>query len=231
MREIGRLCMKLAIFDFDGTLLMSDTLPALAKEWSQQNRSRLSYMLMYISIMPLWLCFKIGLLSRERFRYPAVVSFNRIFRKMTHQEIIDFFEAAYEGMAALFNPVVLNELQDSISQGYCCILLSGAYTELLQVVAKYLGIDMVIGTEMAFRDGIFDHNKKPYVIEGESKLDNLKKMIAWESVDWHASRSYGNSYSDLGVMKIVGEPVAVNPEPRLLAHALDHKWRVITISA
>lgn len=223
--------MKLAIFDFDGTLLMSDTLPALAKEWSQQKRSRMSYIIMYLSIMPLFICYKIGLLSRERFRYPAVVCFNRIFRKMTRHEISDFFEGAYEGMAALFNPVVLKELQDSISQGYCCILLSGAYTELLQVVAKYLGINMVIGTEMDFKDGIFDHNKKPYVVEGESKLVTLKKRIAWESVDWQASRSYANSYSDLQIMEIVGEPVAVNPEPRLLSHALDHKWRVITISA
>jgi len=223
--------MKLAIIDFDGTLLMSDTLPALAKEWIGQNRSRMSYLIMYLSIMPLFFCYKIGILSRERFRYPAVAAFNRIFRNMTHQEIIDFFEDAYEGMAASFNPVILNELQDLISQGYCCILLSGAYTELLQVVAKYLGIDMVIGTEMSFKNGIFDHNKKPYVVEGESKLNNLKKMIEWESVDWYASRSYANSYSDLEVMKIVGEPVAVNPEPRLLAHALDHKWRVITISA
>jgi len=182
-------------------------------------------------MIPWLIGYKIGLLSRERFRYLAIVSFNRIYYKMTDQEINDFFEGAYAGLSALFNPLVLDELQASIAQGYCCVLVSGAYTALLQVVARYLGIDMVIGSDMAFKDGVFDHSKKPAVIEGEGKLELLKKVIVWESVDWPASRSYGNSYSDREVMEIVGEPVAVNPESRLLIHALQHKWRVLTISA
>jgi len=223
--------MKLAIFDFDGTLLMSDTLPALAREWVKQNRPLMNYIIMYLSMIPWLIGYKIGLLSRERFRYLAIVSFNRIYYKMTDQEINDFFEGAYAGLSALFNPLVLDELQASIAQGYCCVLVSGAYTALLQVVARYLGIDMVIGSDMAFKDGVFDHSKKPAVIEGEGKLELLKKVIVWESVDWPASRSYGNSYSDREVMEIVGEPVAVNPESRLLIHALQHKWRVLTISA
>jgi HAD superfamily phosphoserine phosphatase-like hydrolase len=223
--------MKLAIFDFDGTLLMTDTLPALAKEWTKQHLPRMNYYIMYLSIIPLLIGHKMGLLSRERFRYLAVVSFNRIYHKMTRQEIGDFFEGAYAGLAAQFNPAVLHELQEAISQGYCCVLVSGAYTDLLQVIAKYLAIDMVVGSEMAFKDGIFDLSKKPAIVEGQGKLELLKRAIGGESIDWQASRSYGNSYSDLEVMEIVGEPVAVNPEPRLLAHALDNQWRVITISA
>lgn len=219
--------MKLAIFDFDGTLLMSDTLPALAKEWNNQNRSWTRYIITYLSVMPWLILYKMRLLSRERFRYLAVVGFNNLFRKMSRQEVGDFFETAYEGLADGFNPLVLDELKESISHGYCCILLSGAYTELLQVVAEKLGFNMAIGTEMVFKDGIFDHRKKLEVIEGEGKLELVKNSVPWKSVDWSASRSYGNSYSDLMVMEIVGQPVAVNPDSRLLSHAINHKWRVI----
>lgn len=221
--------MKLAIFDFDGTLLMTDTLPALAREWTRQKLPRMNYMAMYASVMPLLLAYKIGLLTGERFKHLVITNFNRIYYKMTRQEITDFFERAYAGLSKLFNPMVVSELQTAVAEGYRCVLVSGAYTDLLQVIAKNLGFDLVIGCDMAFKEGIYNRRQKPAFVEGGEKLEQLKKAIKWESVDWQASRSYGNSYSDLEIMQIVGEPVAVNPEPILLAHALQHKWRILSV--
>jgi len=37
---------------------------------------------------------------------------------------------------------------------------------------------------------------------------------------------YSDSMSDRPLLDLVGEPVAVNPDPRLAAHALRQRWRV-----
>lgn len=220
--------MKLAIFDFDGTLLMSDTLPALGKEWIRQKRSRVKYSTTYLLIFPLLVLYKMGLLSRERFKSRVVFKFNRLFRNMSQEDIGDFFAAAYEGLAGLFNKQVLGELKDLQAQGYYCILLSGAYSTLLQTVAENLGIDTVAGTELIYQNGIFDHRTEPEVVDGQGKVELLKRVVPWEAVDWQASRSYGDSHSDRFVMGIVGEPVAVNPDPQLLDYARQRGWRIIS---
>lgn len=219
--------MKLAIFDFDGTLLMTDTLPALGNEWLRQKRSRTRYIMTYLSLTPCLVLYKLRLLSRDRFRHLAVAGFNNLFRKMSREEVSDFLAAAYNGLAAWFNPNVLNELKDCIAKGYHCVLLSGAYADLLQIVGEQLRFSQVVGSPMNFKNGVFEHSKNPDIIEGEVKLDHLKLCVPWDKVDLSGSRSYGNSYLDLPVMEIVGEPVAVNPDPQLLKHAVNNGWRII----
>lgn len=218
---------KLAIFDFDGTLLMKDTLPILAQDWRRQRKSRFNYMLMYATIWPCLLGYKLKLLSRDSFRYLAVASFRRLFRRMTLIDIQTFFDHAYDSLQINFNPLVLKALQDSIKEGYIPILVSGAYSQLLGTVARRLGIDLYIGTEMEFRDGFFDHRLPQEVVEGPLKLEILMNRLWGEEIDWPGSRSYGNSFLDIPIMEVTGAPVAVNPDIRLRAHAEKLGWSII----
>lgn len=218
---------KLAIFDFDGTLLMKDTLPILALEWRRQHRSRLNYLLMYSAILPCMLGYKLRIVSRDSFRYLALTSFRQLFRRMTPAEIEAFFDNAYEGLQPYFNPLVLTAIHDSTSNGYKAVLVSGAYSQLLRSVAKNLGIDLYVGSEMTFREGVFDHRAQQGVIEGQLKLDMLLDGLRGEEIDWLGSRSYGNSFSDIPIMEVAGEPVAVNPDSRLREHALKHGWSIL----
>lgn len=219
--------MKLAIFDFDGTLFLKDTLPVLGREWIRQKRSRSRYILIYLSIMPLVLLYRAGLISREKMKYQAIKRFNRLFTKMSREEIKKFFAEAYPYMEKYFNSQIRKEVELSRSEGFHSVLLSGAYAELMKIVARELEIDTVLAAELSFRDGVFDHTGEIAFVDGESKLSLLQKAFVQEEVDWQASRSYADSYSDLAVMEIVGEPVAVNPDFQLYAHARKNAWRVI----
>jgi HAD superfamily phosphoserine phosphatase-like hydrolase len=219
--------MKLAIFDFDGTLLMKDTLPCLGKEWLRQKRSKARYITTVLLVLPVVLLYKARLLSRETMKGLAFRRFNRLFTDMTRQEIETFFLNAYPHLYELFNAVVLDEIKLAQERGFHCVLLSGAYIELLQIVSKDLGINTVIGAKLAYKDDVFDQKGDTPFIDGMTKQTLLLKAFADEEVDWESSIAFGDSYTDICVIETVGERVAVNPDAELLLHAQTNSWRVV----
>ncbi len=221
--------MKLAIFDFDGTLLKKDTLPAIGKEWLRQKRSLFTYIKIYAAIAPFLFLYKIRVIPREKMKIAALRRFDKLFMNMTKDEVESFFKAAYPYIRENFNPQVVTEINLAKKEGYHLVLLSGAYANLLNLVAEELQIDTVIAVEMSYKNGVFDHDREVPFIDGKSKLTLLKQRYADQNVDWDASRSYGDSYSDLPVMTIVGQPVAVNPDEGLFLHVQENNWRVIDI--
>ena len=48
----------------------------------------------------------------------------------------------------------------------------------------------------------------------------------WD-VDWSASYAYGDSFTDHYMLEMVGNPVAVYPEPKLYALAKEKNWEVL----
>ena len=218
--------MKLAIFDFDGTLSTRDTLPCLGKEWLRQNRSRGKYYIVLLSWIPLVICYKSGLINREKFKNLAFDKFNSLYQGMSSVEIRSFFQKAYPNLKKIFNRTVIQEIERARQQGYYCVLLSGSYAELLRIVARDLGMDKVIGAELAFRDGIFDHSEKVPFINGQKKVALLQKAFAGKSINWHSSKCFADSVADIELMQLVGQPVAVNPDAGLLSHARDNKWTI-----
>jgi HAD superfamily hydrolase (TIGR01490 family) len=218
--------MNLAIFDFDGTLLTRDTLPSLGKEWLRQKRSQTKYFYVFLSIIPTVVRYKLGLISRGKLKNLAFDKFNRIFKRMSCAEINEFFQNAYPNLKKIFNTTVLKEIEIARQQGFHCVLLSGSYATLLRVVALDLGIDTVIGAELAYRDGIFDHRGYIPFINGKKKVDLLQKTFAGRNINWNGSKCFADSVADIELMQLVGEPVAINPDPGLLSYALDNKWRI-----
>ncbi len=222
--------MKLAIFDFDGTLFMRDTLPFLGEEWVRQGRPRSRYIKTYLSIMPILILYKVGIVSRARMKYGAMKKFQKMFDKMSEVQVMEFFRQSYPALTKYYNPEVLDEIKRAKSDGFHLVLLSGAYAFLLNLVAEDLVIDTVIGAELYFENDTINFNREISFVDGENKLALLQEVFSGQEVDWKLSRSYGDSYDDLRVLEIAGEAVAVNPENKLLDHAQDNDWRVIKFS-
>ncbi len=220
--------MKLAVFDFDGTLLSKDTLPCLGREWLRQKRSILRYILIYLHIAPDLIGYRVGVISREKMKAAAFRKFNRLFTGMNAEEIEGFFCAAYPGLRKHFNSQIIDEIDLARSEGYHTVLLSGSYIELMKMVAADLGLDTVIAAELALKDGIFDPQGDTPFIDGDSKCSLLQGAFADQEVDWAGSRCFADSVADVKVMGMVGEAIAVNPDPGLLSYAKQANWRVLS---
>lgn len=223
--------MKLAIFDFDGTLFPKDTLPYLLSQWYRLKYSKTKLLKVYLPLIPLYIKYKTGMnseLTREEMRIMAVKGFNGLFTNMTEEDVNEYFTNAGQSITNLLNNAVVNEVYNAHHAGFHTVILSGAYSLFLKSIGEYLGVDTIIGTEIHFKNGKFDDHKEIDLVSGSSKVEKLQNHFKEQSIDWSESYAYGDSYSDLQLLELIGNPIVVNPDHDLQLIASQRKWRTIS---
>ena len=116
------------------------------------------------------------------------------------------------------------------------VLTTATNRVLTEPTARHLRIDDLLATEVAF-DGVGEAARcsgrtlgVPNMREGK-----LTRMRAWLQAQGLPAAAlgravfYSDSVNDLPLLQAVGEPVAVDPDARLRAHALAAHWRVIDL--
>ena len=223
--------MKLAVFDFDGTLFPKDTLPFLLKQWNKQHMGRRRFIGTCASVGGLFVRYKLGLYkgdAREYVRRKAMDRFVPIFRRMKTEDVDAFFERCAKLMLPQLNAAVVNEIKITKQQGFHTVLLSGCFQRFMEYVGLSLGFDTVIGTALHYKNGRVDVSQPLDIVSGDDKATHLSGAFGAADVDWQGSTAYADSLSDLAILKLVGTPVAVDPEPELKAHAGAMGWRIIS---
>jgi|LGVF01.2.fsa_nt_gb HAD superfamily hydrolase (TIGR01490 family) len=221
---------KLAIFDFDGTLFTGETIPFLLKQYGKLGYSKLEQGKVYLELMVLLMKYKFGKnVDKEAFRGTATRMFLKVFKNMPEKEITLFFKQNIPEIMHHLNPNVVEELHRVKKEGYETILLSGCFTEVLETLSHTLNIETYLGTELIYLPGGkgLDYQSEFKIISGINKVEKLKAYIGNTEVDWVNSYAYGDSYYDLGVLNLVGHPVAVKPDNKLLEVAIEKKWHII----
>jgi phosphoserine phosphatase len=62
---------------------------------------------------------------------------------------------------------------------------------------------------------------------GEGKVEAMRQFAADHEIDLGRSFAYSDSASDLPMLRAVGKPVVVNPDPELSRIAREEGWRVM----
>jgi len=221
--------MKLAIFDFDGTLLRVDTLPYMLRLWGEFGYSKMRKWRTYFSIIGLYMRYKLGLngrMTREQMKKTALQKFTKLFAGMTRAQVEIYFEQCTDKIMAQINKNVAAEVGKVKAQGYHTVILSGCYEKLLALVAQKLGIDGVLGTKIRyFENDVADVAYKMDIKTGVDKVNRIQE--AFPDADLKASCAYADSISDLALLELVGLPVAVAPDVDLKAFIDGKDWRVI----
>jgi HAD superfamily phosphoserine phosphatase-like hydrolase len=205
--------MKLAIFDFDGTLFPQDTLPFLLKQWKRFGYPRMKRYGVYFSVSGLYLRYKLGRGSREDIRKEGMRKFTRIFAGMGKKDFKDFLQRCSVPILPELDAEIVQEVRKAREAGYHTVLLSGCYETFLKYVGEALGIDTVIGTEMRYKNGCVDLKLPMQIVSGEVKTERLRTYFEDKEVNWKGSTA-SDSMSDIDIL-IVGKPVAVRPEKEL----------------
>lgn len=223
--------MKLAIYDFDGTLFTGETLPYVLKFWKKNNYSKLTFIKSYIRIVTLYLIYKSKInpkLNKERFRAKASLDFLKIFKGMSKEEISHFFTLCASSMKDHFNKNVLDYMEKHHNEGFHIVICSGAYDLLLEAIKEELPIDTIIGTKIPFTaDNTIDYSQSLFVTSGKNKKSSLLESFTYSSVDFTESYSFGDSYFDYDILTLTGHPIAVKPDEKLKVIAVENKWEIL----
>lgn len=222
--------MNLAIFDFDGTIYQGETLRlflrVLAARDPARNRAVQRY---YLSQAPAYVAYRLGI-NRLRMMTRAMVGMAALLRDLTDRELADFFGRCLDEARTGFYRPALEKLSWHLERGDRIILLSGAFTRFLALVAGELRCHDWLGTELLFEDGRCVGMGGHAV--GPAKAGRLSAYLTEEKKagrehDLSQAFAYADSLHDLPILELVGRPVAVNPEPRLRAEAIRRGWEII----
>lgn len=136
-----------------------------------------------------------------------------------------------EVMAAILPrvyPQMLDEVYAHQDAGRATFIVSAAGNGVVETLAAVLGMDGGIGTRYEV-DGAGDFTGRfdgPFVY-GPGKVEAMEAFAAEHGIDLAASYAYSDSLSDLPMLRAVGNPVVVNPDPPLAELARQEGWQAM----
>jgi HAD superfamily hydrolase (TIGR01490 family) len=136
-----------------------------------------------------------------------------------------------EVMAAILPrvyPQMLDEVYAHQDADRATFIVSAAGNGVVEPLAAVLGMDGGIGTRYEVgEDGDFTGRFDGPFVYGPGKVEAMEAFAAEHGIDLAASYAYSDSISDLPMLRAVGHPVVVNPDPPLAEIAREEGWQTM----
>lgn len=136
-----------------------------------------------------------------------------------------------EVMAAILPrvyPEMLDEVHAHQDAGRPAFIVSAAGNDVVESLAQVLGMEGGIGTRYEVdAEGNFTGRLEGPFVYGPGKVVAMENFAALHGIDLAESYAYSDSLSDLPMLRAVGNPVAVNPDPPLAAIAKAEDWQTL----
>jgi HAD superfamily hydrolase (TIGR01490 family) len=118
----------------------------------------------------------------------------------------------------------IRRVREHRAAGHRTILITAAAETFVQPLAPLF--DIVIGAELEERDGRYTGFMSAPPLVGEARAAWLRRYALQENVELKHSYAYADSYSDLPLLRAVGNPVAVSPDSALFRYAKRRRWPI-----
>lgn len=219
--------MNLALFDLDNTLLSGDS----DFEWAQ-------------------FLIEQGVLDRELFEAKNLAFYEQYKRgTLDIHEFLDFqlkplsrhprhvLDAWHEEfMRRRVRPMMGKPARDLVVQhsaaGDVCVVITATNSFVTAPIAREFGVEHLIATEPEQKNGEFTGRVAGVPSFREGKITRLEDWMAQRGWSWSSfadSCFYSDSLNDLPLLAKVKNPVAVDPDATLRAHAEQHGWRIMSL--
>jgi HAD superfamily hydrolase (TIGR01490 family) len=114
--------------------------------------------------------------------------------------------------------------QDAGRPVYIC---TAASQEMAEMLAHVLSFDGALGARSEVVDGHYTGRAAGPFTYREGKAVAMRELAAAADIDLAASYAYSDSESDLPMLRVVGHPVAVNPDAELRRVAREEGWEIM----
>jgi fatty acyl-CoA reductase len=211
----------LAVFDMEGTIISSNVVESYvwarfadlpADEWPAELVSVFGRIPGYLQID-----------RRDR------GDFLRTFFRRYEGASVAGVDALVRGHVSEFMlqkafPAAIRRVREHRAAGHRTVMITAAAEPFIRPLAPLF--DVLIGAELEERDGRYTGFMSAPPLVGEARAAWLKRYAADEGVDLRHSYAYADSYSDLPLLRAVGNPVAVSPDSALYRHARRRRWPI-----
>jgi putative phosphoserine phosphatase/1-acylglycerol-3-phosphate O-acyltransferase len=132
--------------------------------------------------------------------------------------------AAVPALIDLVAPGAPGALETWRAEGLRVVVVTTTPEHLIAPFAEALGADAVLATRYQHRDGVFTGTLEGGFAWGTGKLDKIRAFCETEGLELADCTAVSDSIFDLPMLRAVGRPVVVNPDPRLFVVAKLLRW-------
>jgi HAD superfamily hydrolase (TIGR01490 family) len=136
-------------------------------------------------------------------------------------------------MATKIEPIMLPKaaalIESHRKRGHELLIVTATNHFITRPIADTLGIAELLACEAEMVDGRYTGEPAGVPSYHEGKVTRLRAWLADRDTTLDGAYFYSDSHNDLPLLKLVDHPVAVDPDPTLLAHAEAAGWPVISL--
>lgn len=138
-----------------------------------------------------------------------------------------------EFMRDCVEPIILAKgealLAEHRAAGDKLVIITATNRFVTGPIAARLGVETLLATECEMEDGRYTGRTTDVPCFREGKVTRLERWLAETGLSLEGASFYSDSLNDLPLLERVTRPVAVDPDPKLLAEAERRGWPVISL--
>jgi len=212
----------LAVFDVDGTLVETNVVEYFL--WMRLRAQPIDewprFMAQMLREAPRWLYLE----RRSRAEFQR--SFYREYDGLDYEVMKALGREALDAVTLRrIYPEGMRRIREHKRAGHRVLLLTGALDVVVEPLAELLDVE-VDCAHLLTKEGRLTGDLQAPPPAGEARGTLLEEYAAKNGIVLSESFAYADSLSDLGMLELVGTPVAVNPDARLSQVAGQRGWRI-----
>ena len=146
----------------------------------------------------------------------------RVYEAIAGHRVVDLQRLTPQVLAGILPrvyPQMLEVAYRHQDAGRKVYIVTAASNEIAELLAH--------GARSEVRDGVYTGRPDGPFTYREGKADAMREVARREGLDLAESYAYSDSESDLPMLRVVGHPVAVNPDAELARVASEEGWEIM----
>jgi len=210
----------IVVTDLIGTLTTGSPIRGLVS-WVKHNQSETRANLFMASVMPSFFLATLGLMNWQKWSQNLMINALPLIREATKEKIRQMANWTVERkLWPDRREDVLARITQQVADGAQVYIVSSVYEPTVEAFAARLGVQ-AIGTPIKIVKGRARFADK--LVTNERKVEQVLSRVGVDRVDV----AYGDTWNDIPLLEHADRPVAVYPDERLKAIALERSWEII----
>jgi len=211
----------IAFFDLDRTIISENSGKILIQQAYRNGLISKRYVL--------WGTY-LSLLYKFKLKDPVIIikTITRWLKGTRESELNELAAEIFNSrLKKSIRPLIEEKIRLHKKNGARVVILSSSVFPVCRAVADYLNMDDVICTQLETENGVFTGRPHGSFCFNEVKVERLTGYCEINNISLETSWYYGDSTADLAALGIVGNPVCVNPDGKLLKVAIKQGWEIL----
>ena len=152
---------------------------------------------------------------------------------LVHNELTTMLALRDEFVSTMIEPMILAKGEALIAEHKAkddlIMIITATNSFVTEPIAKRLGVDVLIGTDPEMEDGVYTGRVAGIPSFQRGKVERLEAWMLANRETIYGSTFYSDSHNDLPLLRIVDNPIAVDPDERLAGIAEKYDWDIISL--